>query len=178
LDTLRHDLNNGASVFVARFSGTVCAYLVSLNVPALDLGDVSQEVLFDAIRQIRAGQFERRAAISTWLFGIARHKAADYWRARRRSDRPTLSLRTEDVGRWTTPELSILLNQVIAGLPPAHAAIFQRFHEDCATIETIAREVRLSPRRVRAILQRIRLIVENAFTDTNRTRGATTRLRR
>lgn len=45
---------------------------------------MAQEVLADAIRQIQAGDFRERAALSTWLHTIMNGKVADYWRKRTR----------------------------------------------------------------------------------------------
>lgn len=66
--------------------GFVWRTLASLGVPEADLEDAAQEVFVVVHR--RLDEFEGRAAITTWLFAIARRIASDRARKRARRERP------------------------------------------------------------------------------------------
>jgi len=56
-----------------------------LGVDASDADDIVQEVFFTAHRRMR--EFEGRASVKTWLFGILHHVVQHYWRDRARKRR-------------------------------------------------------------------------------------------
>jgi len=53
------------------------------NLPAGDVDDLVQETLAHGWQQRR--EFLEAASFETWLFSIARHKIADFWRGRART---------------------------------------------------------------------------------------------
>jgi len=71
-----------SELLVRRYGGAVrryCAHVLQSN----DVGDdVAQQVFLEAFQGMP--QFMGRAAISTWLFGIAHHRCVDACRKRRR----------------------------------------------------------------------------------------------
>lgn len=87
-----------------RHAAMVFRALRALGVPPASLDDAVQDVFLVVHR--RLGEFEGRAALTTWLFAIARRVAADH---RRR------------VPRGTQP-LSAVVEVADAGADPARAA--------------------------------------------------------
>jgi len=52
------------------------------EMPPQDVEDLVQETIAQAWQ--RRAEFLGQASLETWLFSIARHKIADYWRARKK----------------------------------------------------------------------------------------------
>ena len=79
--------------------------LQRLGIHPSDLDDIAQDVFMIVHR--RLDTFDRRARISTWLFGICMRVAANY-RRRRRWTREVLSGGSEDERprRWPPPTTS------------------------------------------------------------------------
>src|SRR5262245_51984649 len=53
------------------------------EMPPEDVEDLVQEAIAQAWQ--RRAEFLGQASLGTWLFSIARHKIADYWRSRKRA---------------------------------------------------------------------------------------------
>jgi RNA polymerase sigma-70 factor (ECF subfamily) len=66
--------------FCERFQPRVAAIARRRRVLVHECADVTQEVLIDAIRQIRSGKFRGDASFATWLRPIIAGKIADYFR--------------------------------------------------------------------------------------------------
>jgi len=105
----------GASPFTASFEAIyerhfdfVWRSLRRLGVPGPALDDATQEVFLVVHR--RLGEFEGRAALKTWLFGIALHVAQRTLRtqARRRTDELT-----ENVASHHCPHDDVLKQEVV-----------------------------------------------------------------
>lgn len=67
--------------FYARYSARVFRFLLRVVANAATAEDLVSETFIDVWRQ--AGRFEARSKASTWLLGIARHKALSSLRQRR-----------------------------------------------------------------------------------------------
>lgn len=83
-----------------RHAAMVFRALRSLGVPPASLDDAVQDVFMVVHR--RLGQFEGRAALTTWLFAIARRVASDYRRRIPRGTQP-LSAVAEVADRAADP---------------------------------------------------------------------------
>src|SRR3954454_230276 len=81
--------------------------LQRLGIHPSDLDDIAQDVFMIVHR--RLGTFDRRARISTWLFGICMRVAANY-RRRRRWTREVLSNGLED----QRPALALAADDLLA----------------------------------------------------------------
>ena len=68
--------------FYQQFERTVYRYAMAQLSNPFDAAEVLNDVMLEVWRQ--AGRFEGRSAVSTWLLGMARHKALDRLRARQR----------------------------------------------------------------------------------------------
>ena len=103
--------------------------------------DVVSETFFDVWRQ--AGRYEGRAAVSTWLIGIARHRALDA--ARRR---PTEQLECEDARNAVDPsdpeaelgrkDIDAAIRRAIADLSREHAEIIDLVYYQEKSIRDVA----------------------------------------
>jgi RNA polymerase sigma-70 factor (ECF subfamily) len=69
--------------FVQQHADSLYAYVLARVRPNVaDAEDLTQEVFLAACRSI--GDYRAAAPLKAWLFGIARHKVEDYYRARMR----------------------------------------------------------------------------------------------
>ncbi len=132
---------------------------IRAKVPASDVEDVVQSALADALTAAEPPTDE--AAFDRWLFGIARHKIADYYRRNRRqevvdSDALATSTHTEP-----TPESARdLLRWVDQELPkePETTRTLEWMMREASgdRLETIAQEHELSAPAVRQRVSRLR----------------------
>jgi RNA polymerase sigma-70 factor, ECF subfamily len=67
-------------VFYHRFQARIFRYANARVNDPFEAADILNEVMMEVWR--RANSFQGRSKVSTWLFGIARHKACDRLRAR------------------------------------------------------------------------------------------------
>ncbi len=104
--------------------------------------DVVSEAFFDVWRH--AGRYEGRASVSTWLIGIARHRALDL--ARRR---PTESLECEGAQNAVDPaddpeaelgrrDTGVAIRRALAALSREHAEIIDLVYYQEKSIRDIA----------------------------------------
>lgn len=156
--------DGSADKFVEHFGALISAYVARFNVPAADRQDICQEILIDALRQLRAKRFKGRAGISTWLFRISVGKTADYWRRSRVKALP-LPPTVHGAGRWAAQELDVLESEILHSLPADHEAMFRQFYLEGRRVEAIARERNLSARRVWAILKVAKTTFTRAVRD-------------
>ncbi|HIC81453.1 MAG TPA: sigma-70 family RNA polymerase sigma factor, partial [Kiloniellaceae bacterium] len=61
--------------FYRQYEGRVYRFIRSKLNDSFDAADVLNEVMFEVWRS--AGRYEGRSAVSTWVLGIAHHKAID-----------------------------------------------------------------------------------------------------
>ncbi len=70
--------------FVARFREPVVRFARKLGLTEEEAEDAAQETLLSFARSYREGQYDRaQGRLSSWLFGIARHRVLDVARRRR-----------------------------------------------------------------------------------------------
>ncbi len=73
------------ALFFDRYAGRVKAFLISAGVAGQDADEVAQEVMVAVWR--RADSFDpAKAAVSTWVFAIARNRRIDLFRRRSRPE--------------------------------------------------------------------------------------------
>lgn len=132
---------------------------IRAKVPASDVDDVVQSTLADALTAAEPPLDE--AAFDRWLFGVARHKIADYYRRNRRaevvdSDAVATSTHTEptpesarDLLRW--------VDQKLPNEPETTRTLEWMMREASGDkLETIAKEHELSAPAVRQRVSRLR----------------------
>lgn len=86
LDSLKDESNHGVWVgFDERYRPILRGVARRLGLSAEDAADVAQETLFQFVRDYRLGKYVRgQGRLRTWVLSIARHRAIDMLRARRR----------------------------------------------------------------------------------------------
>jgi RNA polymerase sigma-70 factor, ECF subfamily len=112
--------------FYHLFERTVYRYALAQLSNPFDAAEVLNDVMLDVWRQ--AGRFEGRSAVSTWLIGMARHKALDRLRARQRHGGEALPDDIED----SAP----VAEQLLAAAQDA-----QRVRDCMARLPSVQREV-------------------------------------
>lgn len=119
------------TAFVAlfeRYAGRLKAFLMRSGANAADAEEIVQDVMVSVWR--RAASFDpERAAVSTWIYAIARNRRIDGLRraGRQRLDPfdPTLQPEPEPDGldRVARAEREVLLREGLAGLAPEQRAV-------------------------------------------------------
>ncbi len=80
-DAVHRKDRKATAEFVQQHADSLYAYLLARVRPNVaDAEDLTQEVFLAACRSI--GDYRAAASLKAWLFGIARHKVEDYYRAR------------------------------------------------------------------------------------------------
>lgn len=150
-------------LFVARFLG---------NDPATE--DIAQEVFVQVHRSL--DQFQGRAAVKTWILGIARHRVGTWFREKSRQLRTSsLDLEADLVQyRWQEfqqeeelavggsksgldPDVELgLLRSCLQKLKPLQRELVQSFYFEGSTAESISQSQGRSAGAVRMSLLRIR----------------------
>lgn len=91
--------------------------------------DVTQDVFIAAVRAIR--RYRARASFRTWISAIARHKVADFYRARGRQPQTVeLDPDINDVSEQSTWQEQALVRMAMQSLPnPYQEVLLLRFAE-------------------------------------------------
>ncbi len=171
---------DAAERLVAQHAGWIHRVVHRVLSDVSDVEEVTQDVLLAATRKI--GQFDGRAALSTWLYRIAINEACN--RLRRRRARPEVALEPllpvlDEAGRRAAPaedwtrrdrdpavaaEVRLALEQSIGRLPDEYrAAIVLRDVEQLSN-EEIAAALKLSIPAVKSRVHRARLILRKQLT--------------
>ena len=97
--------------------------------PPEAVDDVTQEVFVAAVRAIR--RYRATATFRTWISAIARHKVADFYRARGRQPRTVeLDPDINDVAEGTAWQEQLLVRMALQRLPePYQEVLLLRFAE-------------------------------------------------
>ena len=142
-----------------RYTPRLTAYLRTL----LGSPDLVEEVLHDVLLVVwyQAAAYQATGRVSTWLFGIARHKAL---KARTQATRPPHTLLpAPDTGDQTDPEYRLthqervrLVRQALDLLPPTLREVLVLTHEHGYPAQVIATRLGCSVATVRYRLQRAR----------------------
>jgi len=133
-----------------------------------DAEDVTQETFLTALRE--AHGFEARSTLRTWVFGIAKNKARERLRARRRERSRRLDERGGEVERAlaqveTTDlpaavieaeETARLVGTALAHLPAGYRQTLTEKYVAGRTLAEIARRQSRSPKAVESSVQRAR----------------------
>jgi RNA polymerase sigma-70 factor (ECF subfamily) len=148
-----------AEVFVREYQPRVLRMLGQLGVPNADIPDVTQDVLFDAIRQLRAGRFRRDSRLFSWLKKVIRGKAIVYPRqaARRRENAtipfdPTETTHAVSLTIAAAQDALCAAAQAMTAMPARLQTIVRLHYYDNIPIEEIALRFGLSGKRVRGLL--------------------------
>jgi RNA polymerase sigma-70 factor (ECF subfamily) len=144
---LRRD-RKATAEFVARYADLVYGYIHSRLIPRVDLvEDLVQDVFLAAWENL--AEYRGAASLGAWLFGIARHKVEDYYRARLREPEPLEEVNAESTKAWLEPQFDEALDseklqkkirRILSSLPEAYGlALLWRYWEKRSAREMAAR---------------------------------------
>lgn len=118
--------------------------------------DITQETMVEVVRH--RSDFDGRANPMTWVFGIARHKVADHYRAAYREERRRLrvieGVAEADRGAWGTQEARDVVLDVLHRLPEAQRVVLAFHYLDGFAIREIASRMGRSESAVESLLAR------------------------
>jgi RNA polymerase sigma-70 factor (ECF subfamily) len=138
----------------ARHSARLFRFVLRVLGSPTDAEDVLSEVFLDVWR--KAGTFEGRAQVATWLIGIARNKAFDARRAARRAEAWDEDAAAEIADPASNPEADVeiadrgaAIRRCLAQLSPAHREIIDLVYYHGQSIDEIAKITRVPPATVK-----------------------------
>lgn len=155
-DLLQHIAQGQVSAmetFYRRFERPVYRYALSRLSDPFDAAEVLNDVMLEVWKQ--AARFEGRSQVSTWLLGMARHKALDRQRARGRREWEELSDQLEDEtpgveGQLAAAQDAHRLRDCVRKLGPNHREVVHlAFYEELGH-EAIATLVQCPPGTVKS----------------------------
>lgn len=129
--------------------------------------DIAQETLLAALEGLE--RYDGRAALSTWLCGIARHKLADHWRRRQRLEQARLELyrlpdlTAEPTERLERDELRRLVLSTLRDLPPHYQQVLTLKYLDRLSGRQLAEHLGLSEDAAESLLARARNAFRHGF---------------
>jgi RNA polymerase sigma-70 factor (ECF subfamily) len=136
---------------------------------AAEAEDLTQTTFAEAIR--RAGAYDGRAEVTTWLVGIARHKLVDHLRREARDERRRLRLTVreleleDDGGRWRGLDDRASLRAGLARLPAAQRAVVILHYADGLPVREVARAIGRSESATESLLTRGRVALRAALAE-------------
>jgi RNA polymerase sigma-70 factor, ECF subfamily len=129
--------------------------------------DIAQETFLAAFEALE--RYDGRAAMLTWLCGIARHKVVDHYRRRQRLERARLALErlpefaTEPTERLERDELRQRVLATLHGLPAHYQQVLTLKYIDHLSGRQLADHLGLSEEAAESLLARARAAFRAAF---------------
>ena len=171
---------SAAERLVEQYAGWIHRVVQRLLGDPRDVEEVTQDVLFTAMRQIE--RFEGRAALSSWLYRIAVNRACE--RLRQRRARPEVPLEpllpvfdadgrhAEPVEDWSrrsgdpaiAAEIRSALERSIGRLLDGYRAVIVLHDVEQLSIEEVAATLGLSVPAVKSRVHRARLVLRQELT--------------
>ena len=134
--------------FIARYTDPIYLYVRSRLIPRTDLVDDLVQDIFVAAWENLA-RYRGDSPLGSWLYGIARHKVENYYRACLRAPLPLDEESQDSAAAVVEPDLDGFLDRdrlqkktwkVLAGLPEAYSlALLWRYWEQCSAQEMAMR---------------------------------------
>ena len=152
------DLRSGESL-IRRHAPRLHAFLASRALNAHEAEDLAQEVFVGVAKRIALYRTEQ--PFVAWLYGIARHKVADAWRAHRPTEvfeprHEEADLRTPSSLHESAESAATAWKEVFARLPESQAtALWLRVQEDLP-LESIAAALEVTVGNAKVLLFRAR----------------------
>lgn len=146
--------------FVQQHADSLYAYLLARVRPNVaDAEDLTQEVFLAACRSI--GDYRAAASLKAWLFGIARHKVEDYYRARMRDtsleeEKANASGSVEFDSALHTHQLQEEIVTTLDRLPEQYRLLLKWRYWDQESTGDIAAVLGRTPKAVERMLARAR----------------------
>jgi RNA polymerase sigma factor (sigma-70 family) len=160
-----------ASCFDQMFRARIEAFARKRNVPTSDCADVAQEVLADALRQLRQSKFRGEASLATWLHPIIKGGIANYFRKRRGPEAVSLQDLPDDhrslVVPGNTPAV-LVVRQALSRLSTADQFLLLLYYQQGRTLEEIGPMVGLRKSAVAEHLKAARERFRTVLRDGGR----------
>jgi RNA polymerase sigma-70 factor (ECF subfamily) len=129
------------------------------DLPPGDIDDIVQEALVHGWQ--RREEFLEQSSFETWLFSIAQHKIADFWRGRRRT--PEVREAIEKIDRAPIPEdlldtaeMRERVSEALGRLDEEYARVLTLRYLEELPVRAIAERLRESESAVESRLTRAR----------------------
>lgn len=130
-----HDHRRAITILMNRHGRAVYRFIWAMIRDDATADDLHQQVFIEAYRGL--GRFAGRSTITTWLYGIARHRCLDELRRRRRREPAALAGLAETMAIERGPRELLADRQVAAALehclhalsPSARVAVHLHFHD-------------------------------------------------
>jgi RNA polymerase sigma-70 factor, ECF subfamily len=129
--------------------------------------DIAQETFLAAFEALEG--YDGRAALLTWLCGIARHKVGDHYRRRQRLERARLALErlpdvaAEPTDRLERDELRQRVLTTLHDLPPHYQQVLALKYLDRLSGRQLADHLGASEEAVESLLARARAAFRRAY---------------
>jgi RNA polymerase sigma-70 factor, ECF subfamily len=157
LERLRRGDNDAWEELVAESQSRLYNYLV-YNLPSPDdARDLLSEIYLAALRSISS--LDHSSGLMRWLYAIARHKIADYWR----QSQPVSEL--PETVEDTSHEISLEFREALSKLPQhTRQALLLRYREGMS-VEEVAHILGRSYKATESLLSRGRALLKAALDD-------------
>ena len=140
LDRIAGGDESALADFYHAFEGPVYRFVLSRLNDSFEAADIVNDVMMEVWRN--AGRFEGRSKVSTWVFGIARHKTIDRLRKRRPGHADELDENLEDesvadpIDCLAAAENAAFVKHCLGELSAAHREVVHlAFFEDLSYFE-------------------------------------------
>jgi RNA polymerase sigma-70 factor (ECF subfamily) len=150
--------------FYSRHADLVFGFILhQLNGTRTDAEEIWQDTFVTAIQMLPSYQGQSR--LLSWLCGIARHKVMDYWRRRKGTGGPALSVSPEDllelVDSGPLPDdllirsaMRVRVIEALAELPDDYRSALLARYADGHSVEEVARLLGRSYKAAESVLSR------------------------
>lgn len=149
--------------FYREYSPYIKAYLTQKMPSQQDTQEMLQDVFMSAIESLPL--FRGQSSLKTWLYSIARHEVADFYRKRyvRRIVEKTTPLFDDVVSMMSTPEFEMKKNKIrnkfygaYKELSKQHQDIISYRYELGMSVKEIAKRMEMSVKATESMLYRAR----------------------
>lgn len=177
MDTLVRSIlvgeSGAATCFYRLYAPKIRRFLMSKLRDETDVEDLLQEVFLAAFDSLPT--YREEATVLSWLYSIARHEVADFYRKRyvRELVEKTSPLFEELIETVETPErvwdkekIRRRFVRVYKSLSSSHQDILSYRYELSMSVKEIARKMKLSFKATESLLYRARSAFANAYAET------------
>lgn len=145
------------------FWPAVVAFVSNKISEPADVQEVAQEVFVACLRELPL--FRAQSGLRTWMLGVAKHKVADYYRAR--YAKSFINFLPLPVSQFSTvPEKSVQTEMALSALSAlavGDAELLLAKYVDKKTVKQLALECKQSVKAIESRLFRSRLAFKNAY---------------
>lgn len=178
IQALRRGDQNAVAALVNEHARPLFRAALGLGVAAADAEDVVQDVFVVCLQSL--DRFEGRSRLKTWLWGILRNKAHEYFRAQGReqptddADLEAFDARFDARGRWVRPPADLdrqlqshqagaAIRRCLEGLGPRQREVFVLREISGMAASDISRLLGLTINHCGVLMHRARMGLQNCL---------------